>query len=71
MPEFMSSSEGSFCGMSEKLGSRRCPFDSKNERNISLSSLSPKAFIITSQDKYPYSIIINIQIKIVKRGRKN
>src|SRR5699024_1717122 len=29
-----------------------------------------KAFIITSQDKYPYLFIINTRVKIVKGGRK-
>ena len=38
MPELISSSDGSFCGMSEKLGKRRCPLVSKNFRYISRSS---------------------------------
>jgi len=41
MPLLMSSREASFWGMREKLGRRRCPFVSKNFRNISRSSLRP------------------------------
>ncbi len=53
IPEFMSSRERSFTGMSEKLLRRRCPFDSKNERNASLRSLSEVHFMInTSFSEY-------------------
>jgi hypothetical protein len=41
MPELISSRLLSSFGISEKLGSRRCPFDSKNDRNFSRRSFSP------------------------------
>ena len=42
MPELMSSNDASFWGIREKLGRRRWPLVSKNRRNISRSSFSPK-----------------------------
>jgi hypothetical protein len=42
MPELISSRDASFWGMREKLGRRRWPLDSKNFRNISRSSFTPK-----------------------------
>ena len=41
MPALISSREGSFFGIREKLGRRRCPLVSKNLRYISRSSFSP------------------------------
>ena len=41
MPALMSSREGSFCGIREKLGRRRWPLVSKKVRNISLNSFNP------------------------------
>jgi hypothetical protein len=41
IPALMSRTLGSFLGTREKLGARRCPLPSKNDRNISLSSCSP------------------------------
>ena len=43
MPALMSRMDLSFCGTSEKLGRRRCPFVSKNFRNIYRSSFRPYA----------------------------
>ena len=40
MPEFISSKDLSLLGTNEKLFSRICPFDSKNERYFSRRSLS-------------------------------
>jgi hypothetical protein len=40
IPEFMSKRLLSFCGISEKLGSLKCPLLSKNERYFSLNSFS-------------------------------
>jgi hypothetical protein len=42
MPALISSSEGSCCGIREKLGSLKWPFVSKNDRNISRSWFRPK-----------------------------
>ena len=58
MPEFISSSEGSFCGTSEKLGRRRWPLLSKNCRNISRSSFSPNAFICYPSESVRFRILL-------------
>jgi hypothetical protein len=41
MPAFINNMDGSFLGIREKLLSLKCSLDSKNERNLSLISLSP------------------------------
>ena len=48
MPELMSSRDLSFCGIREKLGRRKCPLLSKNDRYFSRNSLRPVHFIIRS-----------------------
>jgi hypothetical protein len=48
MPELIRSRDLSFIGTRGKEGSLRCPFDSKNERYFSLSSLSEVHFIVNS-----------------------
>lgn len=46
IPELISSKDLSFCGISEKLGSRKWPLLSKNARYFSLNSFSPVHCIV-------------------------
>jgi hypothetical protein len=48
IPEFISSRDLSLLGISEKLGSLRCPLLSKNERYFSLNSFKDVHFILVS-----------------------
>ncbi len=48
IPEFISKSELSFFGTSGKLGNRKCPLLSKNDKNFSLKSLRDVHSIIPS-----------------------
>jgi hypothetical protein len=48
IPEFMRRRDLSLLGIREKLGSLKCPFLSKKERNFSLKSLSEVHFIVFS-----------------------